>query len=45
MNRKMLIKALRAHGVNNLSGRELETCYTADLMIALKQKTDGKRMR
>lgn len=40
MNMKRLIKALRAHGESSLSGRELETCYTADLMIALKQKTE-----
>jgi hypothetical protein len=45
MSRKRLIKTLRAYGENTLSGRKLETCYTADLMIALQQKTDGKRLR
>ena len=45
MSRKKLIDALRSCGKTSPSGRELETCYTDDLMIALKQKADGKRLR
>ena len=40
MSRKVLIEALRAYGKDSLSGRELETCYTADLMIALREENN-----
>ena len=35
MSRKKLMEALRGCGKSSISGRELENCYTADLMIAL----------
>ena len=38
MSRKKLIEALRTCGKINISGIKLEDCYTADLMVALREK-------
>ena len=43
MSRKKLIEALMASGKNSISGKGFEDCYTADLMVALREETDGKK--
>ena len=45
MSRKKLMEALRGFGKSSISGKELENCYTADLMIALREGTDGKQQK
>ena len=45
MSRKKLIEALRTCGKSSISGRELENCYTADLMAVLREKSGGKRLK
>ncbi len=43
MSRKKLIEALRGWGKSSISGKELESCYTADLMFFLREEIAGKK--
>ena len=45
MNRKKLIEALRDIGKTHLSNKNLEDCYTVDLVIALREEKEKRKLR
>jgi len=45
MSRKKLIKALKINGIDSISGIELKNCYTADLIVALREEKHERKQR
>ena len=45
MTRKIIIDTLKAAGRCRLKGKDLEDCYTFELLIALRQQGAEENMR